>query len=94
MNKAVPELMGVSKAILENVIFAHQEESLWPLADGKKLKEKFDDIFASTRYTKALEAIRKQRKEYSIVIRERKAELALWKVNSPQQFSHLSLLLL
>uniref|UniRef100_A0A7S2ZXA5 Rad50/SbcC-type AAA domain-containing protein n=1 Tax=Rhodosorus marinus TaxID=101924 RepID=A0A7S2ZXA5_9RHOD len=79
INKTVPELMGVSKAILENVIFVHQEESMWPLGDGKKLKEKFDDIFASTRYTKALESIRKQRKEHSIIVREKKGELILWK---------------
>ncbi len=27
--------MGVSKAVLENVIFVHQEESNWPLAEGQ-----------------------------------------------------------
>jgi hypothetical protein len=31
----VPQLMGVSKAVLENVIFVHQEESNWPLAEGQ-----------------------------------------------------------
>ena len=30
-----------------------------PLSEGKALKGKFDDIFASTRYTKALENIKK-----------------------------------
>ncbi len=34
-----------------------------PLSEGKNLKTKFDDIFASTRYTKALDSIRKIRKE-------------------------------
>ena len=28
-------LMNVSKAILENVIFVHQEDSNWPLAEGQ-----------------------------------------------------------
>ncbi|KAJ8298041.1 hypothetical protein KUTeg_024572 [Tegillarca granosa] len=51
--------LGVSKPVLENVIFCHQEDSNWPLSEGKNLKEKFDAIFASTRYVKALEAIRK-----------------------------------
>lgn len=131
--------MGISKAILENVIFCHQEEANWlvlyplyihytslytlytpvytpvciyiynclctfyiplfiyllfdicfnfllirnplpfhpltftpgdlwpfhpptlprPLGEGKQLKQKFDDLFASTRYVKALDAIRK-----------------------------------
>ena len=30
----------------------HQEESNWPLSEGKVLKDKFDDIFAATKYTK------------------------------------------
>ena len=43
--------MGVSKAILENVIFVHQDEANWPLQDPSTLKKKFDDIFSATRYT-------------------------------------------
>ena len=34
-----------------------------PLSEGKQLKMKFDDIFASTRYVKALDAIKKQHVE-------------------------------
>jgi DNA repair protein RAD50 len=49
LDKQIPELLGVSKAILENVIFVHQEDSNWPLMESKKLKDKFDDIFESTR---------------------------------------------
>ena len=41
------------QAVLENVIFVHQDESNWPLAEGQVLKKKFDDIFAATKYTKA-----------------------------------------
>ena len=52
IDKLVPSLMGVSKAVLENVIFVHQEESNWPLSEGKVLKDKFDDIFSATKYTK------------------------------------------
>jgi hypothetical protein len=40
----------VSKAILEHVIFCHQEESDWPLSEPKKLKEKFDAIFDATKF--------------------------------------------
>lgn len=50
MDKEVPALMGVSKAILENVIFVHQDEANWPLQDPSTLKKKFDDIFSATRY--------------------------------------------
>uniref|UniRef100_A0AAY4AWU1 Zinc-hook domain-containing protein n=1 Tax=Denticeps clupeoides TaxID=299321 RepID=A0AAY4AWU1_9TELE len=42
--------LGVSKAVLNHVIFCHQEESNWPLSEGKALKQKFDDIFSATRY--------------------------------------------
>ena len=45
----VPNHLGVSRAILDNVIFCHQEESNWPLSEPSILKKKFDEIFASTK---------------------------------------------
>jgi DNA repair protein RAD50 len=65
LDKQVPDLLGVSAAILENVIFCHQEDSTWPLQEPAILKKKFDDIFESTRYSKALEAILKTKKDFS-----------------------------
>lgn len=50
MDTEIPQLLGVSKAVLENVIFCHQEESWWPLAEPAALKKKFDDIFEATRF--------------------------------------------
>lgn len=61
----VIELLGVPRAILENVIFCHQTDSNWPLSEGLALKTKFDNIFAATQYIKALEQIRKQKIEYT-----------------------------
>lgn len=63
MDREIPALMGVSKAILENVIFVHQDDANWPLQDSSTLKKKFDDIFSATRYTKALEVIKKLHKD-------------------------------
>ncbi|KAJ2934603.1 hypothetical protein H1R20_g2487, partial [Candolleomyces eurysporus] len=63
MDAEIPQLLGVSKAVLENVIFCHQEDSYWPLAEPSILKKKFDDIFEATRYTKALDNIKTLRKE-------------------------------
>ena len=63
MDRLVPGLMGVSPAVLDNVVFVHQEDSNWPLADTVTLKKRFDDLFAATKYTKALEALRKLRLE-------------------------------
>ncbi|KUJ24581.1 DNA repair protein-like protein rad50 [Mollisia scopiformis] len=65
MDKAVPQYMGVSKAILENVIFCHQEESLWPMSEPSKLKVKFDEIFEAQRYTKAIDSLVKLKKKYA-----------------------------
>lgn len=59
----------MSKAILNNVIFCHQEDSNWPLDEGKKLKERFDAIFDATKYNKCFEYIKKMRKQYAIDIK-------------------------
>ncbi|KAF8349440.1 hypothetical protein F5887DRAFT_914397 [Amanita rubescens] len=63
MDSEIPQLLGVSKAVLENVIFCHQEDSYWPLSEPSVLKKKFDEIFEATRYTKALDSIKNLRKE-------------------------------
>ncbi|KAJ2506184.1 DNA repair protein rad50 [Coemansia sp. RSA 2052] len=75
LDAMLPEQLGVSKAVLENVIFCHQEESNWPLSEASVLKKKFDEIFAATRYTKALESIKTIRKGQSIEIRVQRSEL-------------------
>uniref|UniRef100_A0A803LZG1 DNA repair protein RAD50 n=1 Tax=Chenopodium quinoa TaxID=63459 RepID=A0A803LZG1_CHEQI len=75
MDREIPALMGVSKAILENVIFVHQDEANWPLQDSSTLKKKFDDIFSATRYTKALEVIKKLHKEQAQGIKTYKLKL-------------------
>jgi DNA repair protein RAD50 len=75
INSEVPMLLGVSKAILDNVIFVHQEDASWPLGDPKSVKERFDDIFAATKYTKALEEIRKQKTDMNYQIKNLHEEL-------------------
>eukprot|EP00808_Paulinella_micropora_P016507 g8829.t1 len=81
MEKQVPGIMGVSKAVLENVIFCHQEDSNWPLSDSKTLKLKFDEIFEASRYTKALDTIRKLKGEQQKKIRQMEASLGVLEVN-------------
>ena len=75
LDKTIPSLMGVSKPILEHVVFCHQEDSSWPLQEGAVLKKRFDDIFDSTRYAKALVAIKDSRKAYFSDMKDMKAEL-------------------
>ena len=63
MDKLVPYLMDVQRAVLEHVVFVHQEDSLWPLSESKPLKERFDAIFAATKYTAAVGKMREIIKE-------------------------------
>ena len=63
LDAEVPLHLGVSRAVLENVIFCHQEESMWPLSEPSVLKKKFDDIFDATRYTKALDILKNLKKQ-------------------------------
>ena len=76
LDRQIPLLLGVSKAILENVVFCHQEDASWPLQEGIVLKKKFDDIFDSTRYSKALEIFAKAKKEYVLKAKDHKADVA------------------
>ncbi|KAJ2994360.1 DNA repair protein rad50 [Globomyces sp. JEL0801] len=57
----LPIHLGVSKAILENVIFCHQEDSFWPLSEP--------------RYTKALDNIKHIRKKQAIDIKVDQTQL-------------------
>ena len=66
--------LGVSKAVLDNVIFCHQEDSNWPLSDPKTLKTKFDDIFSATKYIKTLDQLRKIRLEKQQLIKQQDIE--------------------
>ncbi|EYC20858.1 hypothetical protein Y032_0020g107 [Ancylostoma ceylanicum] len=62
--KEVVNLLGVPASILDNVIFCHQEESQWPLSEPKELKQRFDHIFQLTRFVKALDVMKKMKKDY------------------------------
>ncbi|KAJ7165388.1 P-loop containing nucleoside triphosphate hydrolase protein, partial [Mycena filopes] len=75
MDSATPRLLGVSKAVLENVIFCHQEDSYWPLAEPAALKKKFDNIFEATKYTKAVDSIKALRKDRLAELKTKKERL-------------------
>lgn len=81
IDRLVSELMSVPRSVLENVIFVHQEDALWPLTEASQVKKKFDDIFESTRYSKALEEIQKLRKKKQQEVKDSTAELRNLKTN-------------
>ncbi|KAI4814746.1 hypothetical protein E4T45_10658, partial [Aureobasidium sp. EXF-8846] len=69
----MPQYLGVSKAVLDSVIFCHQDESLWPLSEPSKLKDRFDAIFEAMKYTKAIDNIKIMKKKQT-------EELAKYKI--------------
>lgn len=68
--------VGVSKPILDYVIFAHQEDSLWPLSDSNTLKKRFDEIFEVSRFTKELQNLNQIRKGIKVDIKLRESDLS------------------
>ena len=78
LDKQVPHLLGVSKPILEHVVFCHQEDASWPLMEGAILKKRFDDIFDSTKYSKALQAFRIVEKDFLSNVKDLKVEVATY----------------
>ncbi|KAK1752542.1 DNA repair protein RAD50 [Echria macrotheca] len=77
LDRLVPEKLGVSPAILEFVIFCHQDDSLWPMSEPAALKKRFDEIFEAMKYTKVIDNLK--------TLRKRKTEeLKLFKVHEAQ----------
>uniref|UniRef100_A0A3B3XLX6 Zinc-hook domain-containing protein n=1 Tax=Poecilia mexicana TaxID=48701 RepID=A0A3B3XLX6_9TELE len=81
LDREMISALGVSKPVLNHVIFCHQEDSNWPLSEGKALKDKFDSIFAATKYIKALETMRQLRLKQSQTVKECQVELRYLKQN-------------
>ncbi|KAG9635202.1 hypothetical protein KCU64_g15111, partial [Aureobasidium melanogenum] len=73
LDQLMPQYLGVSKAVLDSVIFCHQDESLWPLSEPSKLKDRFDAIFEAMKYTKAIDNIKIMKKKQT-------EELAKYKI--------------
>ncbi|KAJ5138395.1 Recombination/repair protein Rad50 [Penicillium bovifimosum] len=63
LDQILPQYLGVSRAVLDSVIFCHQDESLWPMSEPAVLKKRFDEIFEAMKYTKAIDNIRALRKK-------------------------------
>ncbi|KAI1167129.1 AAA domain-containing protein [Nemania serpens] len=74
LNKLISETLGVSPAVLDAVIFCHQEESLWPMSEPAALKKRFDEIFEAMKYTKAIENLKVLRKKQGESLAKLKAK--------------------
>ncbi|KAK4658448.1 DNA repair protein rad50 [Podospora pseudocomata] len=81
LDKLVPEKLGVSPAVLEAVIFCHQDESMWPMSEPSALKKRFDEIFEAMKYTKVIDNLKVLRKRKGEELRELKIQETQDKVN-------------
>ena len=81
LDKLVPEKLGVSPAVLDAVIFCHQDESLWPMSEPAALKKRFDEIFEAQKYTKVIDNLKSLRKRKGEELRELKLQEAQDKAN-------------
>ncbi|KAI5968406.1 RAD50 [Candida margitis] len=69
LDSQIPIFLGASTAILDNVIFCHQDESLWPLSEASVLKKKFDDIFEASKFTKVIDNLKSIKKDMTTDIK-------------------------
>ena len=69
LDSQIPIFLGASTAILDNVIFCHQDESLWPLSEASVLKKKFDDIFEASKFTKVIDNLKSIKKDMATDIK-------------------------
>ncbi|KAI0881202.1 uncharacterized protein GGS22DRAFT_196992 [Annulohypoxylon maeteangense] len=81
LDTAVPKALGVAAAILDSVIFCHQDESLWPMSEPSALKKRFDEIFEAMRYTKAIDNLKMLKKKTGDDLQKLKIRESQEKVN-------------
>ena len=81
MDRLLPQYIGVSQAVLDNVIFCHQDESLWPMSEPAALKKKFDEIFEALKYTAAMKNINELQKQQKIELGKHEIRHETEKVN-------------
>lgn len=81
LDTRVPAYLGASKAVLEYVIFCHQDDSLWPLSEPAALKKRFDEIFEALKFTKALENLKSIRKEMATDVKLLEQSVSHYKID-------------
>lgn len=69
LDSQTPIYLGALPAILDYVIFCHQDDSLWPLSEALVLKKRFDDIFEASKFTKVLDNLKTIKKDMSTDIK-------------------------
>lgn len=81
LDLVMPQYLGVSKAVLEYVIFCHQDESLWPMSEPSVLKKRFDEIFEALKYTRAIDNIKALRKKQNEELTKQRVLLEQYRID-------------
>ncbi|CUM64718.1 uncharacterized protein PRCAT00002328001 [Priceomyces carsonii] len=69
LDARIPIHLGASRAVLDYVIFCHQDDNLWPLSEASVLKKRFDEIFEASKFTKVLDNLKTIKKDMTIDIK-------------------------
>ena len=77
LNRKVPEFLGMNQAVIEKVMFCHQEEATWPFSDNSTLKKVFDDLFGTRQVSRKVEGLDKLSKFFKKKLTEAKYEIKL-----------------
>ena len=81
INATMLHYLGVSKAVLEYVIFCHQDESLWPMSEPAMLKRRFDEIFEALKFTNVIKTMKDLVKKQKIELGEEKVRLEQYRID-------------
>ncbi|KAF9763729.1 DNA repair protein RAD50 [Nosema granulosis] len=73
--ESVGEGLGPNVSLLDSVVFCHQDESTWVLSEPSVVKKKLDDVFSSTKFSKALEAVKATKRNITAKIKMKYQEL-------------------
>lgn len=75
IDRQMPELLGLSRAVIESVVLCHQEEAMWPFSDSAGLKKVFDELFDTARVAKLAEQLSAVLRDKKRLLREEKIAL-------------------
>ena len=81
INTEMVRVLGVTEPILNYVLFCHQEDSNWPLEEASKVKQKFDEIFAASKFNEALKHVKDVRAAQLVKLRDVNKDLEHYSEN-------------
>jgi DNA repair protein RAD50 len=75
----IPQMLGVSTPVLENIVFCHHEDQFWMFKDNETLKDLFDQLFETEKFSKMQDWIRESLRKQSQDLKKVTSDSALRK---------------